>query len=390
MTRTSMLKFGRATKPRRNLMCNKKLDEAVKVTKKPPESGTLKRSNDNLPKYEQLPSKKRNEIKRIDKSEEENTNDVEKNYSPVERVPIPAKPETIRCRRSTRERKPLQKFTFIPEVKIRRPRKDPASENVDECTACGKKGLLLCCEACPKAFHLKCITPSLKELPSGTWFCDECHNKEHDDVCDICGWGGELLCCDKCSLAYHLKCVNMEGLPEDEWICPKCLKPPYTPHDGPDDIAILKENFMQYGLCRLKRALTTRQTQSCLDLTLERLHEAFDTVRRLGLEQELVDVGFTTFKTRSRDRYDLRIPEFMKKEFSYMNTKAPWLPLVKAILGSKIKVVHTGVMISLPGSETQPYHMDGPHLNEKKHLPVVVSILVNQLNCDKTKRLQFF
>mmetsp|Transcript_9665 Transcript_9665/g.23789 ORF Transcript_9665/g.23789 Transcript_9665/m.23789 type:complete len:439 (-) Transcript_9665:114-1430(-) len=279
-----------------------------------------------------------------------------------------SKPRTD-IRRSSRSRKPTTAYTPPVECKRKRVKKDPTENNVDLCTTCGKKGLLLCCERCPKAFHLKCV--GLKALPEGAWLCNECHDKEHDDCCDVCGFGGDLLCCDRCTLVYHTKCVGLDSVPgeDEEWLCPKCTKPAYAPYEGPDNLEILSENFVQYGLCRFKNALTKRQVNSCLELTLDRLHEAFDTVRRLGLEQELIDVGFTTFKTRSRDRYDLRIPEFMTSKFSFLNTKAKWVPLVKQILGNDIKIVHSGVMISLPGSATQPYHMDGPHLSDKKHLP---------------------
>lgn len=41
---------------------------------------------------------------------------------------------------------------------------------------------------------------------------------------------------------------------------------------------------------------------------------------------------------------------------------------MRAILGD-CNFIHAGCMLSLPGSEAQPYHQDGPHLH-KNHLPV--------------------
>ncbi len=277
--------------------------------------------------------------------------------------------KTTSVRRSRRERKPTQRLNIAPEPKKTRQRRDPTEKNVSLCSACGEKGLLLCCESCPKAFHLKCVQPALDALPEGTWFCDECHDQYHDDACDVCGFGGDLLCCDRCSLVYHVECVGLTKPPEGRWECSRCRTPMYTPLEGPDNMPKLRQRMMQYGLCRMQEALTPRQVKSVRNYTMQCLHKAFDTVRRLGLQQELIDVGFQTFKTRSFNRYDLRIPEFMTAKFPFLNKKAKWIPLVNAILGDDCRVVHSGVMLSLPGSANQPYHMDGPHLNQKKHLP---------------------
>lgn len=58
-------------------------------------------------------------------------------------------------------------------------------------------------------------------------------------------------------------------------------------------------------------------------------------------------------------------------EFSFLREKAPWLPLVRALLGKDCVCVHSGVMLSMPGSKTQFWHQDGPHLNRNRlvHLP---------------------
>uniref|UniRef100_A0A8C0CQL3 Autoimmune regulator n=1 Tax=Balaenoptera musculus TaxID=9771 RepID=A0A8C0CQL3_BALMU len=47
-------------------------------------------------------------------------------------------------------------------------------KNEDECAACGDGGELLCCDGCPRAFHLACLTPPLHRIPSGTWRCASC------------------------------------------------------------------------------------------------------------------------------------------------------------------------------------------------------------------------
>jgi hypothetical protein len=49
--------------------------------------------------------------------------------------------------------------------------------NNDFCEACGYGGSLLCCDGCPKAFHLECLDPPLTEgdLDDKDWFCKECN-----------------------------------------------------------------------------------------------------------------------------------------------------------------------------------------------------------------------
>ncbi|KAM9352169.1 transcription intermediary factor 1-alpha-like [Symphorus nematophorus] len=42
------------------------------------------------------------------------------------------------------------------------------------CAVCRTGGELLCCDNCPKVFHLLCHVPTLLKSPSGRWFCSFC------------------------------------------------------------------------------------------------------------------------------------------------------------------------------------------------------------------------
>uniref|UniRef100_A0A8D2JSI4 Autoimmune regulator n=1 Tax=Sciurus vulgaris TaxID=55149 RepID=A0A8D2JSI4_SCIVU len=42
------------------------------------------------------------------------------------------------------------------------------------CALCRDGGELICCDGCPRAFHLACLSPPLREIPSGTWRCSCC------------------------------------------------------------------------------------------------------------------------------------------------------------------------------------------------------------------------
>ncbi|KAM9695585.1 autoimmune regulator [Trichechus inunguis] len=47
-------------------------------------------------------------------------------------------------------------------------------KNEDECAVCRDGGELICCDGCPRAFHLACLCPPLREIPSGSWRCSSC------------------------------------------------------------------------------------------------------------------------------------------------------------------------------------------------------------------------
>lgn len=41
----------------------------------------------------------------------------------------------------------------------------PGQKNEDECAVCHDGGELICCDGCPRAFHLACLCPPLQEIP---------------------------------------------------------------------------------------------------------------------------------------------------------------------------------------------------------------------------------
>ncbi|XP_077244441.1 protein CHROMATIN REMODELING 4-like [Tasmannia lanceolata] len=43
-----------------------------------------------------------------------------------------------------------------------------------ECVICDLGGNLLCCDSCPRTYHLQCLNPPLKRTPPGNWQCPSC------------------------------------------------------------------------------------------------------------------------------------------------------------------------------------------------------------------------
>lgn len=46
--------------------------------------------------------------------------------------------------------------------------------NSNDCMICGMDGVLICCDACPAAYHSRCVGATKGKLGSGDWFCPEC------------------------------------------------------------------------------------------------------------------------------------------------------------------------------------------------------------------------
>ncbi|XP_028305101.1 transcription intermediary factor 1-alpha isoform X2 [Gouania willdenowi] len=79
---------------------------------------------------------------------------------------------------------PVSKEDHAPTPQQPEPNKpaEPEDPNEDWCAVCQNGGELLCCDKCPKVFHLACHIPALKESPSGEWFCSFCRNIDSPEM----------------------------------------------------------------------------------------------------------------------------------------------------------------------------------------------------------------
>nr|XP_057919686.1 histone-lysine N-methyltransferase, H3 lysine-36 specific isoform X2 [Doryrhamphus excisus] len=98
--------------------------------------------------------------------------------------------------------------------------------------ACSSKGRLARCVRCPVAYHANdnCMAAGSLVLANNSFLCPNhftprkgCKNHEHINVswCFVCSEGGSLLCCEACPAAFHQECLNME-MPQGSWFCNDC------------------------------------------------------------------------------------------------------------------------------------------------------------------------
>jgi hypothetical protein len=51
-------------------------------------------------------------------------------------------------------------------------------EQQEECEVCNDGGDLICCDGCIRAYHKGCLSPRMKEVPEGKWYCPVCDTRE--------------------------------------------------------------------------------------------------------------------------------------------------------------------------------------------------------------------
>uniref|UniRef100_A0A8C7TG77 Histone-lysine N-methyltransferase, H3 lysine-36 specific n=1 Tax=Oncorhynchus mykiss TaxID=8022 RepID=A0A8C7TG77_ONCMY len=98
--------------------------------------------------------------------------------------------------------------------------------------SCTSKSRLTRCVRCPVAYHANdyCMAAGSIVLANNSFLCPNhftprknYKNHEHINVswCFVCSEGGSLLCCEACPAAFHQECLNIE-MPEGSWFCNDC------------------------------------------------------------------------------------------------------------------------------------------------------------------------
>jgi len=76
----------------------------------------------------------------------------------------------------------LLKFPYSPPLSVASSpliecQNSPQSESDDFCSACRGAGEFVCCETCPRVYHLLCCDPPRTHVPDGAFYCYDCNAK---------------------------------------------------------------------------------------------------------------------------------------------------------------------------------------------------------------------
>ncbi|KAL2937478.1 Increased DNA methylation 1, partial [Bienertia sinuspersici] len=63
---------------------------------------------------------------------------------------------------------------------------------------------------------------SLHELSLTLSRTSQFSTDENDDLCSVCHGLGNLLCCDGCPRAFHIECISLTSIPQNKWYCNYC------------------------------------------------------------------------------------------------------------------------------------------------------------------------
>lgn len=121
---------------------------------------------------------------------------------------------------------------------------------------------------------------------------------------------------------------------------------------------------------RQRWCMNQEQIDLCFAACMDHFDTVMRTVKARDLHRELQD-GFDVLRERGHGRYDMELPAFDTEVFNFLTDteKAPWMPVVREILGDDAVLIHKGCFLSLPGAAPQEYHQDGVHLTTQTQKP---------------------
>ncbi|XP_010613634.1 tripartite motif-containing protein 66 isoform X4 [Fukomys damarensis] len=150
----------------------------------------------------------------------------------------------------------LEEHRLIPRTPGTKKGPPVPIENEDFCAVCLNGGELLCCDRCPKVFHLSCHVPALLSFPGGEWVCTLCRSLTQPEMeydCENARYNQPglrappgLSVCDqkKCEKLVLSLCCNSLSLPFHEPVSP-LARHYYQIIKRPMDLSIIRRKLQK-------------------------------------------------------------------------------------------------------------------------------------------------
>ncbi len=152
------------------------------------------------------------------------------------------------------------------------------------------------------------------------------------------------------------------GLLPFELTTERALRVPIDSNGPDEEYASLLLDFA--GVCTFQRAVAPEVVERCRVAAVDLSEELRDKVRARGIDPDGPnDFSFVGVHQRDPGRMDVRNHPAMGTEpfaDEALGEAAPWMPVIKRMLGSDCRLLWKGFVVTEPGTADQAYHPDGP------------------------------
>ena len=152
------------------------------------------------------------------------------------------------------------------------------------------------------------------------------------------------------------------GLLPFELTTERALRVPIDSNGPDEEYASLLLDFA--GVCTFQRAVAPEVVERCRVAAVDLSEELRDKVRARGIDPDGPnDFSFVGVHQRDPGRMDVRNHPAMGTEpfaDDALGEAAPWMPVIKRMLGSDCRLLWKGFVVTEPGTADQAYHPDGP------------------------------
>lgn len=232
-------------------------------------------------------------------------------------------------------------------ISLSRSRRLSTSENDDLCSICFDGGDLLCCDTCPRAFHLECI--SLSRIPKDSWNCRYCQNIHQMEK--LVEHNVNALAAGRVAGADPIeqitkRCIRIVKTPETEevGVCALCSSKGFTKSGfGPRTVIICDQCEKEFHVCCLRdhkvadlKELPEGNWFCCMDC--EKMHSALEEMVTQG-EKKLPDSLLDVIKKKREDK-DTQNESNLDIRWRILNNKMSSDDASKRLLSKSVALFH--------------------------------------------------